>query len=702
MKKLIILSIVALLFQLGGTACLADYQDMSTQVETVADFWIGGYLSDHQNSLNPGLAAAYDLPAEATRVGSNKAMEYYSPDSSVSGGFLFKSAPLPSRIHLEFDYYNDNEWFGDLRYNFKDYFLIRLLPRRFYHNLDNLTVYDFNPVPNFDPSIVDLAATPPVTGYNSSGNDVDTYDALVDDYGLKIDIDQYRVRLKTPNFPLHVYSEGEIVKRGGTEQLRFLGGSASSNGRLPGAPSGTPDYTRGRVRVTESRDIDQQSQMFNVGTNAHLGLFEVDLSHKNREFKNDAPAPVYDYEVTSGGTVSSEHNVIPNLRDSSNTAKIHTSHTGRLFASGTYSKISKKNKTSGAWAFNTMGYGEVVWLPVAYLSVTGKLRHQKNEAAAPRSVTAFDRDGTLTKYLVTPGVESKIDTGSLGIRYSQVPSTNLNFLYTNKIKNYKDQSAIEWSRPFKTTKNIYQAGFTNWAIPKVRLTGKYVHTDTDNDFYADQSNPTPRSIVNIDPAHVDHGVLGATWVITPKIVAFVNGDVTREDTDENRLFSSSDTRFFAAKAWRENYLASLSYHVSDQLIITPTYTYMAFEQKSDFRLSSSTVDPDFTTRQDAQNFALVFTLIPIKRLTIDTTVDYTITKGNFDFTSTVQQDGLAIFSETNTKEIGVRLDSEYDLGRGWGLGLDLRYDDWNDTSIDNPSDGSFFGGLFKITKQLYY
>ncbi len=215
MKKLTILATVAILSPFGSTVCRADYKDMATQVETVADFWLGGYSNDSKSSVNDSLADVYGLPEAATRVGAQKATEFYATKSSLSGGFLVKTAPLPNRLHMEFDYYSDNDWFGDFRQSYKDYVQIRLLPRRFVHNLDNLTVFDFNPANrNF---------TAPAT-YNTNGNDVEIKDAQVDNYGLKIDIDQYRLRLKTPNFPLHVYTEGEVVRRSGLQQMRFVGG----------------------------------------------------------------------------------------------------------------------------------------------------------------------------------------------------------------------------------------------------------------------------------------------------------------------------------------------------------------------------------------------------------------------------------------------------------------------------------------------
>ncbi len=703
MKKLTIIAAFALLYPFGAKNCLADYQNMASQVETVANFWVGGYYNDSSSSINPGLAADYNLIEENSRVGSNKATEWYSTTNSASGGFLYKSSPLPSRVHLEFDYYNNNDFFGDFRQSYKDVFQVRFLPRRFVHNLDNLTIYDFNPtVSNYDP----LTDT-----YNTNGNDVQRYDKGIDDYSLRTDIDDYRVRLKTPNFPLHIYSEGEIVRRLGTEQLRFLGGSASSNGRQEGTGSGSPSYTEGRVRVTEARNIDQDSKEFTVGTSAHLGPIEMDISHKTRKFENELAQPVYSYEVAptaadpnpqGGQVVNVAHNVIPDLKEETNTFKIHTSHTGRLFASATYSEIDKTNEYSGAEAENDMSYGEVTWLPVAYLSITTKVRHQKNDATAPETVQGINLYGEAMTYIVNPGVASKTDTGNVSVRYSLIPKTNLTFLYTKKIKTVDDQSAIDWAIPAKQVHDTYELGFTNWVIPKVRITAKLQHIHVGTDFGL--------GAINNEPEETNMGNLGIAWTITPKLSAFLQASASKDTTEDNRMVVTSVVNNVINNAMmdtghngddlQEMYLASCSYQLTQKFSITPTYTYMSYKQKRDLNFESG-VDPNYKSAQKSQNFALNLMYVPISSLTFNTSVDYTLSHG--DFMPTVAGwEEVAMFSDTHSDELNVRFDTNLDLGRGWGVGLDLRYEDWKDTSADNPSNGTFLGGLFKISKKLYY
>ncbi|NTW99967.1 MAG: hypothetical protein HGB35_08615, partial [Geobacteraceae bacterium] len=166
MKKLTTLIAFAMLFPAGLREASADYGDIKDQVETEASVWLGGYLNDTSSSPNGSLAEQLAPLDAAKRVGSNKASEWYALKSSGSGGVLFKSSPLPNRFHLELDYYNGEDWFGDLRYSYKDYFQMRLLPRRLVHNLDNLTLFNFG------------------------GQAVSNLDAGIEDYRVRVDIDQ--------------------------------------------------------------------------------------------------------------------------------------------------------------------------------------------------------------------------------------------------------------------------------------------------------------------------------------------------------------------------------------------------------------------------------------------------------------------------------------------------------------------------------
>lgn len=664
MKNLSIFISITLLTLIGATTSIAEYKDIANEVGTIVKVWVGGSLREKDNTVTTGFADRNVpvLPEAAGRVESSKAGEYYYGDSSGSGGFFYKNAHLPQRIHLEMDYFSDNEWYGDFRYSYLDYVQVRLLPSRFYHNLDNLKVYDF-------------------TGAVDSSAEISINDQSVKDYGLTIDIDKYLLRFKTPNFPFHIYSDGEIVKRKGTQQARFLGGSA---------------FFSNLVRVTEAREIDQENQAFSIGANAHIGPIEIDIAHKNRSFESNVAAPTYNYTNPSGSTASA-HNVTPKLEATTNTLKIHTSHSGRVFVSATYSEMDKENEYSKAEAKNTMSYGEIFWLPTSYLALTTKFRHQENTATAPATVKATNWLGSPTTYTVNPGVASETDIATVSLKYSLIPKTNLSLRYMKKIKTVDDQSALAWSNPGKTTKDEYELSITNWAIPKVRTTAKITISQVDT-----KLNTTS---INNEPNQTNKYSLGVTWSITPTLVFHSSGYLTQEETDDNRM-SGKITAASNGEALRQLYLASLTYMVNEKLTISPTYTYASDEQGRDI-VWDGAIDPNYTNEQTSNSYALSMMFLATKKLNMNCSVDYTTTEGTYNPTSpftgtslTINTREIAQFSSTSTEEVNVRFDTDYTLGSGWSLGLDLRYTDWQDDSFDNPASGEFMGGLLKVSKEM--
>jgi hypothetical protein len=293
------------------------------------------------------------------------------------------------------------------------------------------------------------------------------------------------------------------------------------------------------------------------------------------------------------------------------------------------------------------------------------------------------------------------------MRYSLIPDTNVILQYTNQVKKVDAESAENWARPPKQTRNIYEFGFTNWAIPKVRITGKYRNTNLDTDL----GNEALFESVNIDPDHREYYNLGLTWLVAPGLTAFFNGDVTKDDTSHDRI-SGVASNSGDGSALNQHYMASLSFALSDKVTITPTYTFMNWEHWRELAWQTNTgatvVDSDYWDRQRAHNLALNLMVAPSKRITFNLSADYTKSSGTYHPTSPetlgsilFDTDEVRRFSALFTEEYNVRLDSVYALGRGWGLGLDLRYTDWQDKTPANPSDGTFAGGLLKVTKQFY-
>ena len=111
-------------------------------------------------------------------------------------------------------------------------------------------------------------------------------------------------------------------------------------------------FTGGLDKVSQSRNIDWNTQEVRVGVNSHLGPVEFDYNHAEKKFESRGIDRVL-YDDYALFTVP--HNVVPDLKSSSDTVKLHTTLTGRIVAGATYSAGEKKNQDSGAKAdFKTL------------------------------------------------------------------------------------------------------------------------------------------------------------------------------------------------------------------------------------------------------------------------------------------------------------------------------------------------------------
>ena len=237
--------------------------------------------------------------------GSSKAAEYeYLHNSLVLGGEL-RTVSIEPPVALDLDVRNEKDYYGDISYAYKDLVLFRAVNSTLFHNLDNIRLFEFSP----PPALVD---------------NKDPHEK----YGIKVGMSNLLLRFKTPDFPAHLYFEGNFVDKDGTAEQMFYHQFL--------------DRTK-NTRTSERRDIDLLTSVYTVGANSHLGPVEADLSHSEKRFDVSGDRVLVDRFDATAGTPSRTagdyfHNLIPELKSSTNTLKLHTSYTGGLVASATLVK----------------------------------------------------------------------------------------------------------------------------------------------------------------------------------------------------------------------------------------------------------------------------------------------------------------------------------------------------------------------------
>ena len=109
----------------------------------------------------------------------------------------------------------------------------RWINKTMFHNLENIRLADLGPDERF-------------TVQNSPA----------ENYGIVSGMNVLFLRFKMPDFPFHVYIDGQFIDKEGKRQQRFLGGSG---------------YFNDLMRASRKREVDLETKNISVGVNTHLG-----------------------------------------------------------------------------------------------------------------------------------------------------------------------------------------------------------------------------------------------------------------------------------------------------------------------------------------------------------------------------------------------------------------------------------------------
>ena len=575
--------------------------------------------------------------------GSRRAEEYeYLHDSVALGGKL-RMFSFPNRLHLDLGVRNEKDYFGDITYMYKDIVRFRTIESSLFHNLENVRLIDLDP------------STP------SPG--VDVRDAN-EKYGIRFGMTNVSLRFKTPDYPLHVYVEGSLIERSGTQQQRSLLGAGT---------------TANVVRTSQSRDVDQDTKNLTIGANTHLGPVEIDISHGEKRFKEEADKVLYDFYSASPVRAAGEypHNLVPDLRGSSNTLKIHTSYTGSLVASATFSKIDRENSDSGANADYFIGAGEISWIESPRLAFFLKYRHRESDIDNPDTVTITDRTNPLNSYTyaVEPSISSVTDSVSAIIRYRLTTGVTVKGEYS--YENIRRSVSLEWDLPEHTEKNVASLSADLRVIKGVYVRAGYTHK-----FYYDPA-------YNTEPDRSDEGKVSVSVSPHPRVTALVSFAIANERRDDLHFTDTLAAR--DREVNRDRLLGSLTYLLMNDLSVTASYAYAHNKTRQDIVYDDITgvprTDPLVPNTDLMHNYALDINYLPKNNITLGGGVSYTIGRGAFYPTDVnlLLPVSIASFAELKTRELLCSFSGEYRFKGGFGLGVEYRYSDFDDV-LDNPND----------------
>jgi hypothetical protein len=554
--------------------------------------------------------------------GSPRAAEYEYLRDSLQGGVSLVAFPFPHRIHLETDVLNKKDIYGDLRYAYSDMVLARWVKRSLFHNLNNVALVSLGPS-----SVVER---------RNKG----------EEFHLDVDIDDAFLRLKAHTFPLHVFAENLYVSREGDVQQRFLGGSGFFNDLR---------------RVSERRHIDWETRQYRVGANSHLGPVEAEYSHTEMRFDSGGgrfSTESYTAAVGSTGTISPAgvfpHGLVPDLEGSTNTVRLHTSHTGRVVAAVTVSDTDRTNTVSGAEAESFLGAGSLRLIPMQGLTLRVRYRvldvDVENPSALPDDYLGFTAFTPLTGIKPSLSRTDQMLSTSLSYRV-RATLVKVDYLY----REIDRENARLWDLPETTSRNEVTLSVRTRLRRRLKGSVRYTHREVDDPAY------------NTSPDRADRARVSLTWHALERLQGTLHYDVLFEGRD-HVSFEGVDAGDRDRR--RDKVAALLAYGMNEKVSVSTGYAYIR-NRVTQGAVAGGVLSPRVRYRDEAHNVFAGVQVVPLRNLTLRTSASHTLSRAHYgDFSIPVSVVELA---EVKVAQNQVDVAARYAFGRGWGLAGRWRY-----------------------------
>jgi hypothetical protein len=606
--------------------------------------------------------------------GSGMAGEYEYLHNSISLGGELRVFTYPHRLHIDADLRNKKDYFGELRYAYKDILYFRGINRTLVHNLDNIRLLDLD------------------TSTLSPGVDIRDTDKR---YDLQSGITSFFLRLKTPDFPSHIYLGGSILQKDGDQQQKSISGSGFFNNI---------------VRTSQSRDVDRQTKNIIVGLNSHLGIIEMDVSHEEKRLDISGDKVLYDVygdaqstgdpagSVRSAGAFP--HNLTPELKGSTNTINIHSSYTGSLVASATFTNTRRENSDSNARADYLMAAGNLVWMPMPKLTFFLKYKHNERDienidtVAIPDVCSPFNNIGNNYSCTIKPPLSSITDTVSGIVRYRPVKGIILITEYS--FEEIEREHSDSWGLPGSTKTSAVSLAADIRILKGVNIKSDYLHKDKKNPAYNTEAN------------RLDEARLSVTWIYGARVSSLLSYTISREmrdnlDFNDNLSAKDRDVR-------KDRFLGSITTHVLNDISLTTSYLYMRNKVNQDIHYRSGITpdiflsDPSVPYQDSASDYSVVLSYVPEDNMSFDAGISHTIIKGTFypSEQDLIEPVSVAAFSEFKAKETVYSAGVEYRFRTGYITGLKYKYMDIieiTDNPHDDIKDGKLHVVLLTISKR---
>ncbi len=599
-------------------------------------------------------------------AGNPRVSEYEDTTDNI---YLFtdiRSYPLPHRFHL-FGYFSgEHDYFVDTGYAYRDILLYRLVSVGFVHHTDH---YPY-----------DLKAPSPVQQYEDRDPD--------DDYMQDIRKTKLKLRLKWPNYPLHLFFRYSDYHHKGNLQQRFLIG-----------------YFGNMNKVSQSRSLTKDTSEFKIGTNGHLGPVELEYFHIERHFDSSRDTILQDDypEINSPPIIYRPadiypHNIYPDIKGHGDSLKIHTSYTGQIVASYSVMGDVLRNLYSGVKRKTLRSSATLQYMPSHIIAMFLRMNYLNIEESNTSYTVLRGLQNQLT-YDVRKSIDIEKKTVHLISRIRPIKDLTLIPSYSIEIKKRTDTEGWTLSEGDTTTQS-YKLKVLSKPVRNLSIRAAYSHSHTKNPLY------------NFIPEDRDRIKLYFSYLPLPPVQLIASytfshsrrGNVSYYDDLTGSFYEGKDkkgTHHFLVITASTTPVYNLSITASVGYYRVKETSCLAFKQlKGDgtFTFVQPFMEHSVPYKDRAITYMLNITRRFSNRWNVSVDISATYSKGSFH-TSTDTLSGIDGFSKINNRDSTIKLSSSYKLLKDTSIGLELLYESYSDR-VNPDLNGRLYRGLIRLTKNL--
>ncbi|MFZ3207322.1 MAG: hypothetical protein WA140_00585 [Geobacteraceae bacterium] len=619
----------------------------------------------------------------SVRSFGGRASEYDYLHSGVTAGAHLNSLGPKLKYGVEGSYLNNEDYHGDLLFDYKGYYRLHLRAESLFHNLDHERLFapDFNSpdalgqTANYEAKLLDMA--PSLS------------------YGVRVKRELADLRLKPGDYPLHLNLGYWRLVREGSSQLRF------SDHAFEGPPLTAPPTIYSNTIYSRTREIDRMTQEGNVGLDTHIGPVDLIYTFQLRQLEElkDIPRDNYIDRVDVANTLVrlaglQQHNENPDSRFIAHTVKLHTSLSGGITGAVSYSygkRDNRSNLTDIKGADQVVAtlqniVGDFTYTPCRQFSAAIKYRLQEVDTDSPIFlVSAFAAPSAIVP--VRTAIDTRKETITVSLSFRPLPLLNIKgeyageFLHRDNINN--GPSEMSWKLPEDSATHRGSLTLLSHPIRGVRLKALYSYAATDYPSYG------------ASPAEKHEGQLlatytgGALWGATANYRAFreTNDEIMKE-TINFPLSPLTFTPFPTPLSRdREGNNATLTLWVTPMERLTLTGSYGLLRTNTDQQVLLSSITPGVLNRVDftsqAQIYGLNAAYTVNERLDVSLALQQIRSFAEFAPTPDVipavgDTSGLTDISRLRTVESTLSARAEYHMVRNVRCLLDYTYRDYDE------------------------